>query len=966
MDLHDYYLRLPTLDISLLRAVDDKHEDESALSHHLIQSYSNVINQDNLDINKLETYRMLLCYEYHKVFKENESCYDKKYIVSDVESICSSSIKAVVQAEFRKNIAKVTILRDIIILQTVLYYNTVPIKQHVHNFLKAYCILSHPELNGSGNRIIYMRILEYFLKSLCLHRLFPNSGSNNKTELEEIGPVYLEVVKSWMQEKRDCEWESFASMFPLLVDTFAPKDVLYPLWDYILDEDIPSDLFTALSIMVNKCFTLPCSTKLTHIHHVIFAHDTLWRALAEGLRSPLQRWRKQALYIMRETTNFMSSANLHLQFKKAELTPFICSRSNDSASYVDNIRQKFFLVWEGLEQKQCHLVVSVLPYISNLVEAFKEHKPCECFDAIWLGCILERALQHENHNVVKWSVSYVCKLDPDLFDMSIFKLFVCILNNSFLYECQSNEYYPEIVKDLRTFFRCMAHRKTNELNRILKKISKITWGPVAIFYVMHALRTIPQKAIRCNNWRTEQLLFIRSLVENNLSKHSNVLRTASQIELLRTMPNFIRYKVDDLTLLANVLAAFPSKDGVLLRISSLRDIITTWLQKVLAKEDAVVFVEQTCVKYSCGDLTPDVSLRTFAFMIFLLIEARLIPSCKTCPTENALNNWLSSLSGIETRPYADIRPSIDIAEFLSHSLRFFNHRKIGCSVMNLILLHVRPALMFLSYNMKKMAAGLTYEHYTRYTAMVSSYIDYADLAMPRGDFIRCVEILQDQSICLLKSTRPCQSIEYLYGLCIFHLTLRIVPMHDACFVYINNWTFKEELLLQAVNDDDTPNSRGNLISEFYLLLSRLMLKYLDFYSTTCHFSLLDRLKSFELGRTEIVCEVAKILKKIINSLDLTTDILDISERETFESIFQSCWRCTFASKKNSVFWKAIHLLTAVIVNDQFLQLPNIMEFVEKVSYWISLRQEEYIYIYTTEFLISIVFMHFILFSFPVC
>ncbi|XP_014488611.1 PREDICTED: uncharacterized protein LOC106751882 isoform X2 [Dinoponera quadriceps] len=889
MDLHDRYLRFPTLDISVLRA--NKLEDD-VLPRHLIQFYNCEMTKEKLNIRELEIYRMLLCYEYQQAYDRNV----KKHLVSHTE-ICLSSIEVIFPAHHRRNLAEMSILRDIIILQTVLYCNTASIEQLLRNFLNSYSVYT----TNSDTRAMYMKVLEYLLESLCLHRFSHYDGSSNEKELEEIGSMYLEVVKSWMKIKEDSEWGAFASMFPMLVNTFASEHVLFPLWDYILNKmnDL-KEFLTVLSIMTDTCLTSHHSTKLTCVHRDIFSKNTFWLLLLEGLRSPLQQYRKQALYIMRRATDFMSKAG-NLGSMKAEVTPFICSES--SALSADGIRQKFFLVYEALEEKQYHLVAPALTHVSSLVKASEEHK--SCFNIVWLRCILEKVLRHENNNIVKWSVSHICKLDSVVFDDQFLELFVSILNNSFLYECQPNEDCPEIVGELATFFRRMT--KTGLLGRFLKKVSELTWGPVAIFYVVHTLRaTSQEEGIRKDDWRAAELSAIKSLLETNLNIHSRVLRTASQIELLRTIPNFIR-QISDLTLLANFLAAFPPGEG-LARGGSPWSVITAWLREALPKEDAMTFVEQTCKKYSY-DESPEVGPRAFALMMFLLHDAGLVLTCRTCPAENALNNWLSSLNGIEVRPYADIRSSINVAEFISHSLNMYGGTACN-GVTRLISFYIHAAFKFLIKNVRKMATGLNYEDYTRYTAILSSHIANADLVMPKRDASSYAEKLQEESIRLLKDRQSS-----LYGMCILHLTQSTLPSQARTF-------YTKDLL----NVDGDAVNCGKVASEYYLLLSRLTHRYLrnsPVHTWIPTAALLnDLLKFLELGGTEIVSEVATILAVMVDG----GVINDSNDRETLEHILRTCWRCTFVGKKNNVFWRAIEKLTGVIISDNFLLLPGAAEF----------------------------------------
>lgn len=938
-NLHNRYLRISTLDISVLQtAVNDCKpvnqqtckpvNDTFVLHHRFVRFYNDEMTGEQLDINKLEICRMLLCHEYQFAFNAIESRdNNKRYLIpADAENICFSSIGAIFPPHYLRSNSEILILCDIIVLQMILYCNTESIKQHLQNFLNS----SDAYFTNSSSRIMYMKLLDNFLEFLRFYQFLRSDGNSSKEEeLKELGFMYLKVVKSWIKIKEeDSEWRLFASILPVLAKNFAPECILFPLWDYILNEtsDLKESLIV-LNIMADTCFTSSCSMDHTYIHCDIYTKTTFWLIILKGLQSPLQQYRKQASHLMRKAIDSLNGSFL-LKFvdsrlTKAQITPFICDKSNDKTSSIECIKQKFFLVYEALEEKQYHLVAPALTHVTSLVKAYKEHKSCnDCFDIVWLQCILEKVLQHENNNIVKWGVSQICKLDGTTFNTEFLELFISVLNNTFLYECQPNEECPEIVKELSIFFRRAG--ESNLFNNFLEKVSKVAWGPVAIFYIIHTLRTVSHKEIQ-RNWQANELSAVKSLVETNLNMHSHILRTASQIELLIAISNYVQ-KIDYpmITLLANTLAAFPSEEG-LKRGTAPWNVVTTWLRKALAKADAIIFVEETCSKYSYEDINPEVNLRTFALLIYLLHDANLILSSKTCCTEKSLNNWLCMLNGINRRPYADTRSSIDAVEFISHLLNLSTMEYCN-SVTNLILLYVHTTFKFLIKNVRKMATELTYEDYTRYTAVVSSHIVNATLFMPKKDANNYVENLQNESIRLLRDTQH-QNMQYLYGLHILHLSQNVSTLPLATTYYTEHLLNVQAIPVNVNNDNNAVNLRGKIASEYYLLLSKLMRQYLvnspmhSWISITALLS--NLLKLLELGGTEIIPEIATILTVMIDNKVIN----HTNDRETLEYIFKSCWRCTHVSKKNNVFWAAMQNLTGVIINNNFLILPNATEFI---------------------------------------
>ncbi|XP_020300131.1 uncharacterized protein LOC109863885 isoform X2 [Pseudomyrmex gracilis] len=669
--------------------------------------------------------------------------------------------------------------------------------------------------------------------------------------------------------------------------------------------------------MMDICFTSHLAKSTCVQYYDIYTKDRFWILTLEGLKSPLQQYRKQALYIMKNTIDLLSKVDAPKEIFDKNLKQCVPCRKFDNCS-----KQKI-LVYEALEEKQQHLVAPALTHVTSLVKASKEHRTCNwCFELHLLQCIFEKILHHENNNIVKWGVSYICKLDENIFSYYFIETIVKVLNNSFLYECQPDEECPTIVRELPTLFE-YAEKKTL-LNIFFNVIcSRETWGPVAIFYVLHALRVVSHKKINAN-WQATELKSIKNLVEINLNMHSHILRTASQIELLRTIPNYVR-KIDNLEVLADTLAAFHFGKS-LVRGTNPWNIITVWLQEVVTKEEAITFVGNTCAKYLNKYTDSKINSRTFALMVYLLHDSNLILSDKKCSAEKALSIWLYTLSKFDMRPYADIDSSINVAEFMSHMLNLSTNESSN-SIADLISLNIHITFMFLIKNMRKMVTKLAYEDYMRYTAIVSPHIAKAKLFMPKKSVNNYIEELQNESICLLKNAQH-YSVQYLYGLHILYLSQNIsVSMFATKFFTEHVLNMYASAASTDVASDE--NLKGKVASEYYLLLSKLVHQYLinspihSWISTTVLLS--NLLKFLELSRIETISEVATVLTVLVDNKAINAT----NDRETLEYILELCWRCTLDSKKNNIYWTAIENLTGVIVNDNFFLLPNTIEFINK-------------------------------------
>ncbi|KYN44609.1 putative methyltransferase TARBP1 [Trachymyrmex septentrionalis] len=917
MDLHNRYLRFSTVNVSLLQTIN-----KSISIHHLIQSYNYEMTKEELDVDKLEFCRLLLCYEYQSVFRNIEKC-DKKHKkhltpVNAKEPVNFPSVKMIFPPNCSRNISQISLLCDIINLQMILYYNIGSIKEYLQNFLYS----NDMYIATNNSRIMYMKILEHLLEFLRLYQL--HSIDKDSKALESFGHIYLEIIKSWLKFKEDCEWRQFALMFPKLVEIFTPSCIVFPLWNHFLYEinDLKESLI-GLSIMADICFT--SSNSMNYIQCDIYCNNTFWLLILKGLRSPLQQYRKQALYVMKKaigstSTNVILNFESQLNVTKAEITPFICSNSDSSLS-IDDIKEKFFLLYEALEEKKEHLITPTLIHAAALIKINKEHRACNCFNIVWLQCILEKILLHENNHIAKWGVSYVCKLDKTMFDDQFLELFIHVLNNNFLYECQSDEKCPGIVKELSQFLEYAE--KSDLLNRFVKKISCVAWGPVAIFYIVHVLRTISHHGSQHSDWQTTELNAIKFLVETNLSMHSRILRTASQTELLRAIPNYVR-KINNLPLLANVLATFPSGES-LTRGTVPWNVITTWLEKVLAREDVITFIKETCAKYLNQDASPEINPRTFAIMIYLLYDANLIFLCQTCPDIEALNNWLYTLNGINARPYADVILSMNVVEFISYLL-YLSPMGSHNNMMDFISLHIRITFNFLIKNMRKMSTELSYENYTRYTAIVSSHIINAPFFMSKKDVNIYAEKLQNESINLIHDLQNL-NIQYLYGLHTLYLSQNILTLPLTKTFYIKRLLNTRMNIHNDINEEKI--LKGKMASEYDLLLLKLLHQYLinsPVPSWIPITTILSNLLQFlEVGSPENVSEIAKILI-IINDSKI---INDTSDKETLEYIINLSFTYIINSKRNNIFWTAIENLMEVIINNNFLFLLNAIQFTKR-------------------------------------
>ncbi|XP_054004821.1 uncharacterized protein LOC128890398 isoform X1 [Hylaeus anthracinus] len=913
MDLHDHYVRIPTTDLSILELLETAFKDDPfSLLHRLIRHYSAEITQNNLDTTKLKTFHMLLCYEYQLTFNSQ-----KKYTRTVTNDLCFKKIENVLF--FKKqsqNCTELQVLYDIILLYTILYCDLECMYQHLVYFQKSNVDL----FASSESRIFYMKIIECFLESLRLRQFLHNNIESNLLECFSL--LYLEDIKLWLQIKENKEWQSFASIFPKLINTFGYENVLPTVWDFVLNElkDV-KDSLNALSIITDICFSLN-QKEATTILHCLCCTERLWLLIIDSLKLPVQQYRKQALFIMKHITDFMYTVDKSvLKLERPTIVPFICNQSNGTEILITDIKHKFFLILEALEEKQYHLIVPALTHIPTLIKGNKEHSSCnDCFNNYWLQLIFERILKHENNTIVKQGILYVCKLHTMIHDCQFLKLFIHVLNNTFLYECETYQQEPEILNNIVTLFVDVKEQQVEFIERLLIIISEETWAPIPIFYMMLILRIVSSKTSSC--WENSQLVSIKAIVQKNLNAHSHMLRIASQIELLKTI-TLSSEKIKDIKFVIDTLSEFPPEEAFI-RGSYSWNTITIWLRNVLVKMDVINFVKSLCEENLDTDVHSRISPTKFALVIFLLHDAELMLQSKTCPATEVLSNWLLSLDGIDTRPYANISHIFYIIEVVSHLLNL-SVTSISKNLMQLLSVHINDILQFLLKNSKSIPYKFNYEKVNRYLTAIVSFLTNGNIILPQKEILKYMEDFRNESIIILENTKQYTNMHYMYALYILHYTQNslsinptsfyVLPLLDISSIHICN------------NDKDQKNSKGKIASNCYLLLAKLTNQFLSKTEIEIWLQKADWFKNilhlYEAGGNEIVPEIALILRVIVEK----GGINGLENKLNVESIFTTCWRSTLSSTKNKLYFEAIKNLVGVIINDNFLVLPDAMNFV---------------------------------------
>ena len=477
MDLHQRFFNSPTVDFSILQNKQSSDQHVQSLTIELIKAYDQEILKGLLNKNNLKSYRMILCNEYQA------KCF-KKSVVGISSSLTISDIFLKIKQSNREELL---IFCEIVILKLTLFGDSTNILQELKDFQINFGISSFVD---KETRLLYMKMIECVLDVFrLLQFLDPQSiAEKEKTQLRNY---ILKDIETWYDAKDDSDWKTLIHILPKLIKITGLE--VSVLWELILrsGQDLKKSL-TGLCIFIH--FSLdPEVEERTNKLLSFFSDKRLWEIVLAGLKSQFQFERKQALHLFKIITEFLQKEKFNQRDKLNEFKkkiPFVCDKSDS----INLTRNNYILILESLDEKQQHMVIPSLSLLDSLILANAEHEKCgNCFEFVWLSCILEKILQHENNTVVKWGMSYILKLNPRLYNDQFLKSMTETLNNRFLYECENDQYIPQVVSQLQDLLIQAENLNIDLIPKFLLVIVEICWDPVAIFYVTLALRFAVEK-----------------------------------------------------------------------------------------------------------------------------------------------------------------------------------------------------------------------------------------------------------------------------------------------------------------------------------------------------------------------------------------------------------------------------------------------------------------------------------------
>ncbi|XP_012273823.1 probable methyltransferase TARBP1 isoform X2 [Orussus abietinus] len=916
MTLHDRFMNLSVIDFSLFTSEEiGLRQSPDEFVNCLVTLYFTKIKEGNLSLKNLETLQLLLSYEYQRRISLNQ--------VHNAAHLENTQYFDMQHTLFPKNRSlterELIVLLDILSLQIILYADLKGFSEHFQVFHRS----SQNYLSESiESRNLYLKVITRLLQSF--HLKCQLKGKTEPTTEQKIKDLLcalsFNILNQWLTLKGIVEWSSLIPLLTTMVEVFGANNVLTPLFNLLLMESTAlENSLPALCVTTDLYFP----EKFEHVsneQYNLYIDERFWLLLLQSLKASVQQYRKQALYLIKKTSDFMS---LHTEMdmkhpKENTIIPFLCTRSKEPEVSSENIKKCFFLILEALEETQVHLVNPSLSVLPVLIKGHLTHRDCgNCFSAQWLQCVFERMIFHKNNAIVKKGIIQALKLPVSVYDEKFLELLIRSMNNTFLYECQNDEESPEVVTcfvDLLTRIEC---NHAAVADKVIIIISQVLWGPIALFYVSEALEAASVNTVT-GNWQQEQLQAVKTLAEINLNIHNRPLRQASQIKFLSTLTKFVKPPMD-LWQLTSTLSAFPVNEA-LQRNSEVWRLITTWLAEIISKSCAMDFVKESCEQILGRISVRETSVSSIALMIAFIEDVTDLQHSKVSLTTELYRNLFNSLDRADSRPYASIDTNVNVIEFLQSLLRLKDYWHKFSRLEEYLVV----ALKFIGYSIRKSTNSVSYEQMNICASAVSTFFDERCTGLTAEYFRNYMETLAEESIYVLENANNSTVIQRLFALKVLYECRRSGSTKSEKFKYLNNLLDLHKNELRFEGEYSEIGLQGKIASEYYNFIAKHIHLHLEKLPPTewlPHVSWLQcALNLLDIGGNSIIEIVAAILKQII----LKNMPNDPSELVT---VITKCWKFAFTLKKSKQFRLAIGELIGSILHENFLNLKDTRQLI---------------------------------------
>ncbi|GLH14526.1 Putative methyltransferase TARBP1 [Gryllus bimaculatus] len=758
-------------------------------------------------------------------------------------------------------------------------------------------------------------------------------GNPNKDNISIFDDEFIELLLKIISYEHDIlTSQILLCVIPKLVSLTKTNSVLEKLWNYITDlssvsngQKVTPHVFLIMCALSD--YFIPCEQDISYSFPVS-KNDEFWRLLQCGLASHDALMRKQALYLLKRAVERESTIP-SLVCNKSKVVLFWWDQQN--SQNFQKIWEELFLFLEVLEEKQMHLIEPVQPVISSLIKACQK----SLIHSSWILCVIHRALRHESNAVVKWGILCFTELDINLYMVYnvnyadiVFSL-VNALNSSSMYIMNSkNLLVPEVVRGLRSFFVSIADTdpecRKNFFRHLLKSIVEVSWGPVALFYVVFALAAVP----KCPVWAAHNIQIMKNFLVEALATQVVHIRGAIQSFFIDILINLTDEQQLEVSAVAEMMGSFSKSEGLRRGSSSWHNVIL-WLKSFVSKACAFRYAQKSFDAVINDNL--ECEKLTAARMIILLSDADLIcldafNSSGLYSLSNALLSLVEHFENCHERLYVCHAKQDSCLEMLIHLLKesqpIVENDLTGKYILSLIfkiipgVFYCIKRYMFSAYNLESFDTSVMYLH---------SLNILSNEPKLQCNLLKHAEMLQSAcfSIASLENATPMSEYFSIKVLSWISNLMNESYKTDEHYVktsalFEKQMAFSENMLkrknlncilIKAQQDKqltrDMQTLWGRLVAEYMQSTWFVLNFYIEMKTNSSELQMEFEFASYILTEAEEALEVGGrgMLIPVMSVMQQIAHLLVTSEtREKVKRFIALCWTGIFELRKSELFW----------------------------------------------------------------
>ncbi|XP_012266900.2 probable methyltransferase TARBP1 isoform X2 [Athalia rosae] len=743
-----------------------------------------------------------------------------------------------------------------------------------------------------------------------------------------------------LKDFTDCQLLTF--ILPRIIKLIDQTDTLTKIWDLIFKHLInPAEALNFLCLTSDTWFSL---IRICHINEPLIEQamkEPFWVIISKGLSSSSPQQRKQALYLIKRVIEVAKESNtlgLDLTHYKV-IKPLVLAPTIDFQGSLKKNVNNFLLILEALEEKQKHLVMPVFPLLESMIdETFSEATPLSGIDIAWIRCAYTRILKHENNAVVKWGLLSILKLEAELYDNDFLVTVLDVLNNTYIWEHQANEIEPTVVSELTKLLNSAESKNSDLVTRFLTQASEMTWGPVALFYVIHTLSMVEQK---CSIWKEPEWNAIKALAKSNLNMHCRTLRIGSQIKLLQAATHFA-IKSSDLITVAKSLEVFSNSEA-LTRGQLAWKRISLWISETVTKAEATRFLDDFCSQMANEKCRRDLSMKSFSLLLLLFHDGGLILDTKECPALLTLHNLLNCLIGADSRPYGDTDLRHRSIELLGHLLQSISTN--DCVLLEFVAYYADATLRFIFKLLRKTSDVFFVDNIYSYVLVVQKFFSTKNSYVSKAMILNHIERFELETLTIIEDGQYSSNVQRFFGIMILYICLKATStkLKNYKFIELLHQTY-QSLSMQSSGDTEKTtescnlnrNLNGKIAAEYYKYVAELFYEYVKDVPANEWVANIDWIEQVsylaQVGNREIFVPLVRIMAQIFYKGSVTeTEIND------FKSVLNLCWKSTFELSDCRLATEEIIYL---IFSTPFLELKETRELAIKYTGEIILKSDK--------------------------